>query len=189
MFYSNKVNKAHRKLITRWADQKYYFINFIYEKFHCVNPKFTEDDRKKKCEIFNIPNDKICFITGKPCKGTGDHLFEINGYAKKTNGLHGTNDEWNKIPVIGSKNKSYKTKFGKNNKNIGYQDLTDEELKKCTNDQKNIYQKIKSWKEYVKKRGASLTWKLTEKQERAMANKKEEYEKMWNMDNINNLLD
>ena len=189
MLKTREANKAHRKLITRWSDQKYYLIKWIYLMFHCINPEFTEDDRKKKCEIFGIPNDKTCFITGKPCKGTGDHLFEINGYANKTNGLHGTDDEWNKIPVIGAKNKSYKTKFGKNKKkNIGYQDLTDEELKECTDEQKIYYQKIKLWKEYVKKRGASLTWKLTENEQRLYDIKKKEYENLWNIDNLNYLL-
>ena len=177
--YSNNIERSHGKLMTRWCDQKYYLIQLIYFIGHITNPEFTEEDRKKKCEILEIPNEKTCFITKSKCKGTGDHLFEINGYAKYTDGLHGTYDEWNTIPVIGSKNKSYKTKYGASNKNIGFQELTPEELLLCTKEQQDIYNKLQKWKLYVKEHGASLSWKLTEKENRIFQEKKRQYMELW----------
>tara|TARA_B100000902_G_scaffold362665_1_gene381120 strand:+ start:276 stop:851 length:576 start_codon:yes stop_codon:yes gene_type:complete len=177
--YNNNIERAHGTLLTRWCDQKYYLVRLIYYNGHQTNPEFTEEDRKKKCEILEIPNTKTCFITKIKCKGTGDHLFEINGYAKYTDGLHGTYDEWNTIPVLGSKNKSYKTKYGINNKNIGFQELTQQELSTCSKEQQDIYNKLQQWKLYVKRRGASLSWKLTEKENIIFQKKKRQYNELW----------
>lgn len=174
--YKNDVERALGKLVNRWSDQKYYLINYLFYKNHNNNPVFTNEDNKKKCEIFGIPNNKTCFITKEECNGKGDHIFEINGYVKFV-GLHGSYDDWNTVPVVGRLNKSYKTQF--NNKNIGYQYLTDEDIAKCTEQQRVIYNKIKTWKEYVESRGASLTWKLTEEEENLFKRKKKQYIELW----------
>ena len=178
--YKNEVERALGNLKTRWSDQKYYLIKLLFFMNHNINPPFTQVNAKMKCTIFDIPNCKTCFITGKKCNGIGDHLFEINGYAKFTNGLHGTYDNWNTIPVIGALNKSYKTNFNK--KNIGYEKLTDEDLLRCTEEQKSIYKKIKEWKKYVHDCGASLTWKLTEEEQQFFELKKKQYKQLWNID-------
>ena len=182
--YNNEIERALGNLQTRWSDQKYHLNKLIFFKNHNTNPTFTKEHERMKCTIFDIPDCKTCFITGKRCNGVGDHLFEINGYAKYTHGLHGTYDNWNVIPVIGSLNKSYKTKF--NNKNIGYEKLTDEDLLRCTEEQKLIYKKITEWKKYVHDCGASLTWKLTEKEQEFFDLKKKQYKELWNI-NLNDL--
>ena len=175
--YKNNLERSKGALMNRWSDQKYYLNRYLYYKNHDTNPTFTREDLKKKCEILEIPNCKTCFITGKECNGKGDHLFEINGYAKVTNGLHGVYDDWNTVPVIGSMNKTYKTKY--NDKNIGYQELTDNDLLQCTDEQKTIYNKIQRWKEYVISRGASLTWKFNDQDTLIFNEKKNEYMKLW----------
>ena len=145
-----------------------------------MNPEFTKEDRKKKCEILNIQNCKTCFISSEKSKGVGDHLFEINGYAKVTNGKHGTYDEWNTVPVVGKLNKSYKKfKFENGNtKDIGYQKLTQEGFNECSEKNKVIYTKIMKWQKYVRSRGAQLYWELTENQNSWFISKKKEYKRI-----------
>ena len=96
------------------------------------NPIFTQDDLNKKLEILEVESIKECFVTGNQSKGVGDHLFEINGYFKNTC-KRGFNDKWNVLPVCGDKNKNYKKfNFMMNNilikKDVGYEDLTNEEF-------------------------------------------------------------
>ena len=71
------------------------------------NPTFTAADRNKKCQIFGIPDTVTSFISKTAAKGTGDHIFEIRGYYKKT-GLYGVDDEWNTVPCTHAENKSWK---------------------------------------------------------------------------------
>jgi len=177
----NQTKRGEKALLSRWSDQYYYYTRVIYDNhYNKMNPKFTEEDRKKKCEILNITNCKTCFISNEKSKGVGDHLFEINGYAKVTNGKHGTYDEWNTVPVIGKLNKSYKKfKFENGNtKDIGYQKLTQEEFNECSEKNKDIYIKIMKWQKYVLSRGARLYWEMTEKQSLWLDQKEKEYKRI-----------
>ena len=120
-------------VLGRWSTINYELTKvFSVVESIGINPVFTEDDYKKKLEIFEIPNHKTCFISGEKSKGRGDHIYEINGYYKYTQ-LYGIDDRWNTVPVKVSLNKGYKKlKFIMNGKqiekDIGYQDLTEEEL-------------------------------------------------------------
>ena len=177
----DQAKRGEKALISRWSDQYYYYTRAIYyEHYSHLNPEFTKEDRIKKCEILNIANCKTCFITGEKSKGVGDHLFEINGYAKFTNGKHGTYDEWNTVPVVGKLNKSYKKFKFKNGttKDIGYQELTQEEFNECSDKNKVIYIKIINWKNYVISRKASFYWEMTEKQSRWLEQKEKEYKRI-----------
>jgi len=177
----DRAKRGEKALISRWSDQYYYYTRAIYYAHYShLNPEFTKEDRIKKCEILNITNCKTCFISGEKSKGVGDHLFEINGYAKFTNGKHGTYDEWNTVPVVGKLNKSYKKiKFENGNtKDIGYQELTQEEINECSEKNKEIYIKINKWKNYVKSRKATLHWELTEKQSLWFVQKEKEYKRI-----------
>ena len=128
------MQKSLKEALNRHSDQKYYLTKVLSEKYLIENPNpvYTEEDHQKKLEIFEIPDDRTCFITGYDSNGVGDHIYEINGYYRYTN-RRGVNDNWNIVPVVGSRNKSYKKiKFtidgSKVKKDIGYQELTDEEL-------------------------------------------------------------
>ena len=72
-----------------------------------------------KLEIFDIPNLKTCFITGKESKKLikGDYLFEICKF-RNILGAYGIDSQWNTIPVTSDINVNYKIfKFNKKQKN------------------------------------------------------------------------
>ena len=156
--------KKKSNLLQRYTDTLYCLtkdvIN-VYDKLK--NPEYTKTDQLKKEEIFEVESSKECFITGmKSGVGAGDHLFEIRGYVNET-GMHGSNSKWNLVPVTLSENRGYKKfMFDDGVKNIGYQTLSKEEYKKCTQKQKTIYNKIQRWKAYVKKRGARISFIIPE---------------------------
>jgi hypothetical protein len=167
------MEKYKKMAIARHGDQQYYLSKLLSAKYLITypNPEYTVKDEQKKCQILEIPNTKTCFITGNPSKGTGDHLYEINGYHRFTN-KRGVNDLWNILPVCGTSNKTYKKfKFTLPdgtfvNKDIGYQDLTTDELLFLSQSTESylisyalIYSKIKEWNEYVKSRNAIICYK------------------------------
>lgn len=186
------MHKTIKNAYTRYSDQKYYISKILSNKFleKNPNPTFTEEDANTKINIFDIPNTNTCFITGESVNGVGDHYYEINGYHKYTN-RRGIDDPWNIIPVAGKINKSYKvfqfTMDGqKIKKNIGYQDLSDDELiyllnSECDNDISlgNIYCKIYEWKKYVKQRGAVLSYEEPENFIKIRKLHNEKYNKYW----------
>ena len=159
------MERIIKNAINRHSDQKYYLTQILCEKWLSMNPnpKYTEKDNKKKLEIFDIPNNKVCFVTGGISNGTGDHIYEINNYYKYT-GQRGINDQWNIVPILGSINKSYKKiKIILPNgllikKDIGYQELTEEEQLLLCENNRNIYTKIQAWKQYATERGAKLSF-------------------------------
>lgn len=186
------IEKEIKQAINRHSDQKYY-LSKILEKIHQKNepnPLFTDEDLKMKLEIFDIADKNSCFITGKVCKGVGDHIFEINGYYERT-GRRGINDPWNIIQVCGNLNKSYKVfKFNISGinikKDIGYQDLTDDEhyyLLSSNNSEYIkmgiIYEKIKNWKIYVKSRGATMSYIENHKYEKIRKEFRKKYNEFW----------
>lgn len=146
----------------RRADTLYNMVKDVINVYdYNTNPQFTQTDRNEKMRIFDIDSSKTCFITkSEKGVGIGDHLFEIRGYYKKT-GMYGSNSEWNIIPVTFSKNSNYKIfKFDNITKNIGMDTLISDEYNMCTDEQKLIYNKVLSWREYVLSRGATLSYKL-----------------------------
>ena len=151
-------------LLRREADSLYYAMKDVINLYDSrFNPPFTEHDQKKKEEIFKIDSPKTCFVTGvKAGIGVGDHLFEVRGYNQQT-GMYGSNSKWNLIPVTASKNcgyKRFKLKDG-SIKDIGYQRLTQKELRECSHEQRVIYKKVMAWKEYVKSRGAMICFEIS----------------------------
>ena len=57
--------------------------------------------------------------------------------------------------------------------------MTQKELSSCSREQQDIYNKLQKWKLYVKKRGALLYWKLSEKEEKVFQDKKKQYIELW----------
>jgi hypothetical protein len=187
------LSKAIQKGKQRWSDQNYYIVKALSE-IHLKNnpnPPFTKEDFKMKCEIFEIPDNKTCFVSGQSANGVGDHMYEINGYFKYTE-ERGINDNWNLVPVCGEYNKKYKIfKFTlkdgeKVKKNIGYENLTDDELLYLMSSTNNnyihmaeIYVKMFTWKLYAEKKGAKLSFKETPEMTIIRKRFIDNYNKIW----------
>ena len=173
---------------SRWNDQKYYVTRVIYERRQLTNPVPTEQDKAEKCRIFKIHNLNTCCVTHLSSNGAGDHLFEINGYAKATEetygvALHGRYDWWNTVPIVGSINKSYK-KFpilGKKPKDIGWQTLTKQEYVMQSVERRRLYDMIQEWKRYCAKRGAGLSFMFNTEDIAFFDSRKALYDKLWDI--------
>lgn len=180
------LNKAIAAGKSRWNDQKYYFTRVIYERRQLTNPTPTEQDKVEKCRIFQIPNLNTCCVTHLSSNGVGDHLFEINGYAKATANtygvaLHGRYDWWNTVPIVGSMNKSYK-KFpilGAKPKDVGWQTLTKCEYASQTTERRRLYDMIQEWKSYCVHRGAGLSFMFDAEDTAFFNSRKVLYDKLW----------
>lgn len=173
---------------SRWNDQKYYVTRVIYERRQLTNPVPTEQDKAEKCRIFKIPNLNTCCVTHLSSNGAGDHLFEINGYAKATEetygvALHGRYDWWNTVPIVGSINKSYK-KFpilGKKPKDIGWQTLTKQEYAMQSVERRRLYDMIQEWKRYCASSGAALSFMFNAEDIAFFDSRKALYDKLWDI--------
>ena len=189
----NNLDIAKKNALNRRSDQ-YYYLSKALSRRHLTlnpNPEFNEDDAKRKAEILGIPDLKTCFITNKECNGVGDHLYEVNGFYKKTK-LRGVYDIWNTLPVCGTENSSYKiVEFTmpdgtKVKKNIGHETLDHSmiEYLSTSNDEKsmtilNKYNKIIAWKDYVKFRGAHISYEESESFKNIRKRFAENYEELW----------
>ena len=186
------MDKPKKWALSRVSDQNYYLSKILSEQYleKNPNPTYTDEDEKKKLEIFQIPNNKTCFVTHNESNGTGDHIYEINGYYKKTN-KRGINDDWNLVPVVGKLNKSYKKiKFEMNGetivKDIGYQSLTGVEERFLLSSSNENYLRmglishmIDKWKQYVKERGAKMCYEEGDEFKNIRKNFNERYKNMW----------
>lgn len=141
--YSNALIKSSfNSLQSRYSDTNYYLTKLIYNIKH--NDKEPESiDLQEKKDIFGDLTK--CFITGNSNIGAGDHFFEINGYYEFT-GFKGKDNNWNRLPVNGDINNSYKIfsiyKNLTSNKSdiiyIGYQKLTTQQINQLQNDPREI---------------------------------------------------
>lgn len=187
------MEKENRNAFTRHGDQQYYLSKILSKKYLLMNPnpEYTKQDEIKKLEILDIPNSKTCFITGENSKGVGDHLYEINGYYRRTN-KRGINDKWNILPVCGVENKRYKKiKFTMPNgrlvnKDIGYEQLDVEEFNYMIESgdpelckMADIFIKIIEWKSYVEKRNAKIYYEEPENFKNIRIKFKENYIIFW----------
>ena len=143
LIYGNALIKnSLNKLQARYSDTKYYLTNLIYT-IKQEDKELEKSDSEKKKYIFGDLHK--CFITGNTNIGAGDHFFEINGYYETT-GFKGKDNNWNKLPVSGNINTSYKIftifKNPTSDKdeiiNIGYQKLTEEQINQLNNDPREI---------------------------------------------------
>lgn len=173
------IEKRKKRALARHTDSHYYITKYLTSVI-VYNPIFEDRDLNKKLEIFGIPDIHTCFISGTTQQGKGgDHLFEINGYSNITD-FRGVDDEWNMIPVSSKYNVSYKIiKFSMNDKivkkNIGYEELTDEELSCLEESDRTIYEKISAWIKYVSKRGAIIKFKNPNNYNKVLEDFSEEY--------------
>ena len=121
-------------LHTRVKDKRNIVANLSHYYDTTQNEIYTEDDDKKKCEIFKIPNIKTDFITKEKMTGVGDHYYLLCADLKKKQ-IIGSDSNWNIIPVSGY-NSSYK-------KDVIYNKI------------------INEWKEYVEERNGKMFYTLT----------------------------
>lgn len=213
---SDKDKKQYKTLeatvkecIARWSDQTYFFTQFLYRKamlpepigYIKINRLPTIADKKKKKDIFQINVDNQCVISGMISSGAGDHMFEINGYAKQT-GKHGRYDWWNTIPVIGTWNKKYKkipvvTKEGMKILDIGLHylpgnhrkcvNLTEEQLEECLPEHARIYNMFVEWKKYCEIQGVSLFFEFNDADKKWLEEREQTYKTvLWDMNYLIN---
>jgi hypothetical protein len=186
------LSKVIQKGKQCWLDQNYYIVAALSEIYlkNNPNPEFTQEDFKMKCEIFEIQDNKMCFVSGISSNVESDHIYETIGYFKYT-GETGINDDWNLVPVCMECKKQYKifkfTLDGKKvNKNIGYENLTDNELLYLMSSTNNdniqmaeIYVKMFTWKLYAEKKGAKLSFKETPEMTIIRKRFIDNYNKIW----------
>ena len=148
--------------------------DFIAHHTSTLIPDFTEENENKLMDIFKIPDLKTCIVTGEKVKKSGgDHLFEVRGYLKKT-GKVGIEQKWNRLPVSTGENiryKKYKFETLKGDmytKNIGFELLTEQELRLCSDDKKSLYHKIRNWVDYCESQNVSLGYEMPKAAEREM---------------------
>jgi hypothetical protein len=149
------IKKCSIGLHTRVKDKRNLIANFSHFLDCKYNPEFTEEDIKKKCEIFNIPNVKTDFITNKSLSGCREHYIDLVGRFSKiiNKKIIGSDSEWNIIPVSG-KNSEYKKKS---------LEVSEDEIESLSEDEKVIYDKLNRWKKYVDIRGAHMYHKITDR--------------------------
>ena len=143
-------DKCSLALHTRVKDTRNLIANFSYY-LDSNNTPYTDEDKKKKCDIFKIPNEKTDFITYKTLNGVGDHYYPLSAERKKYNRI-GSDSMWNRIPVSG-----YNSKYKK---------------------QEQYLEKLNQWEEYCKSRGAKMFYILTEEQNDIIKKGVEELEKI-----------
>jgi hypothetical protein len=141
------------------------------------NPPFTRESAEKKLEICGIQDETTCACCGEKIsgKGQGDHVWGRKEY-HKYNGRYGIIDTpWNKLPICTKCNPRYKkiTLTDGTKKNIGRDDLTEEELKLVDPEDVRKVTMVSKWKAYAKKRGAVLCFHLNKVQEKYIADLKE----------------
>jgi hypothetical protein len=137
----------------------------------------------------SIFHNNECFITGKTSIRNGDHLFAIRQYFSQT-GLYGVDDEWNKLPVDATINKSYKVFKFKNgtSKDIGFQTLSFDEIEELEQEKSNhikpteylifridIYYRIRQWLNYLKENNIKIGFALTQEEEQIVETFKHDF--------------
>lgn len=127
--------KCSLGLLARVKDLRNYVVNLSHEWDLKHNIPYTIDDEKEKLRIFNIPNPKTDFTNGNELKGIGDHLYPITKDLKKRKRI-GSDTMWNRIPVSGYNRK--------------YHEIVENKIK------------LDCWEEYCKKRGATLSYHVSD---------------------------
>jgi hypothetical protein len=121
--------------------------DFIVECDNKHQIPYTKDDDLIKNQIFGIKNSKTCILTDTSYQvNVGDHMFPTLSTFKRT-GRYGSSSLWNIIPITQRYNITYKRfKFNNHVKDIGYQELTDQEYKQCSKERQQLYDKFILWR-------------------------------------------
>jgi len=150
------MDKCSLSLNTKVKDKRDLICNISHEYDIKYNIKFTKEDEHKKCEIFDISDSKIDFITGQKVQ-TGDHYYPLCALREKENKI-GSDSEWNSIPVSGSNKKE--NIYNKLKKDIFKDKKLD--ISSFTSDEQSILSKLKKWIDYVEYRKANMFYKVSD---------------------------
>ena len=132
------------------------------------NPSYDDEAEAEYRRIFGVASRAECFITHRRVNpARGDHLYAVRQYHRHT-GRCGVDSRWNRINTYYNDTRDYKV-FRANDsqgnlvvdKDIGYQDLTEEELNHFDEDKKIIYHKVTEWKAYLQRRNVHLSFPLS----------------------------
>jgi hypothetical protein len=151
--------------------------------FEPQNPPFEKRDQIEKLKICGIKNEEICAICGlsRASSGQGDHVWERKGYLKDTGYCGIISGKWNRLPICNRRGcnsgRSYKKIILTNGikKDIGRDELTENDHLLVKDGDKKAVNIVVGWKDYVKKRGAIIRYRLTKAQEDFIAKRKVEY--------------
>jgi len=99
-----KFKKCSIGLDARVKDRRNLIANYSHYLDSTLNIEYTGDDDKIKCDIFEIDNSSIDFITKDKMSGIGDHYYPLSKDYKTENRI-GSDSGWNRIPVSGNNSK------------------------------------------------------------------------------------
>ena len=147
-------------------------------------PIYTPEDDKKKQKIFGYVNGESAFSNKRVNPNKGDHIYGIRERVTR-DGIVGSNTKWNMISCSSSENsgKDCWKKVKPLNKNIVYDNFTEEEILTFDSITKEKYQKFLQWKKYAESRGASLFYTNMKEIDEKIQNKVEKYLTMLDNDN------
>lgn len=172
-------NRQSRIMRRKYDTAKHCVLTLLETQVEKNNVIFDEEASDKKKEIFGYDWPNTCIWTGATTQLSVDHIFPIRGvYGNRKNvktgwlkeGLRGSDSQWNTIMVYKAKNAGFKIFDHKKvhgwKKDISLQILTSEELEQCTQQERDLYIKIRRWRMYAKERGASFCWQFEEETNR-----------------------
>lgn len=147
-------------------------------------PIYTPEDDAKKQKIFGYINGQSAFSNKKVNPNKGDHMYGIRERVS-IDGIVGSNTKWNMISCSSSENSGEdswkKVKFL--NKNIVYDNFTEEEISNFDPITKENYKKFSEWKKYAESRGALLFYTNMKNIDEEIQKKVEKYLIMLDSDN------
>lgn len=168
-----KIPEASKKnnISGRLSTLQYEAIkDYINKNYEINQPKFEEKDKKAKIEIWELEKEKknkngeiekyysSAFCDDKNNINKGDHIFGIRE-GLKIIGVIGSDSLWNMVPCTQKENVSWKNiKVHEKNKNLVYDNFTQEEIDSFDEDTLIKYNKLNKWKKYCNERGAKLFW-------------------------------
>lgn len=131
-----------------------------------VNPDYDDAADAKYTQIFGVSR-KQCFITFKNVNPVGgDHLYAVRGYYRYTQ-RYGFDSMWNRINTYYSDTQDYKIFKVVDSqgrvlvqKDIGYEELTEDELLYFPEKKQEIYWKVARWKAYLRHRKVQLSYHI-----------------------------
>lgn len=139
--------------------------DYINKHFEKTQPKFTNIDQNKKIETWGCQSGTSCFSADKCSISKGDHIYGIRE-GIKDHDIIGSDSLWNMIPCTHQENMTWKKSLiNKINKNIVYDfdDISEEDLKRLSSNEIDLYNKFKEWKNIVKKEEQNYFGKMVER--------------------------
>jgi len=171
-----KPKPLSRIMRRKYDTAKHVILQILPEIEKKYNIPFDKEAEKKKKEIWGHDWEQTCVWSGQKSHLSVDHLFPIRGAygnnkSLKTGwlnkGLRGSDSQWNTLMVYTTKNAGFKIfnhqKTHGWKKDVSWQKLTTQELEQCTEQERDFYTKLQTWRAYTMQRGASFCWQFDKK--------------------------